>query len=96
MLEYRKMFNQRANISACKYPCTFLETKISSKIIYKDSAEIQASFTFNRFIQVTESYLAYTELELLAEIGGYVGLFLGFSILQLKIVIERLLAYIPE
>ena len=39
---------------------------------------------FQRFIKVSRSRLAYGWLELLAEVGGYVGLFLGVSINQIS------------
>ena len=35
--------------------------------------------------------LLYTELELLAEFGGYVGLFLGFFVFQINQVVETIL-----
>ena len=38
---------------------------------------------FNEFTQVINAHYTYTELELLAEFGGYVGLFLGYSVLNL-------------
>ena len=39
---------------------------------------------FNRFITTTKARYAYRELELLAEFGGYVGLFLGISVFNLR------------
>ena len=38
---------------------------------------------FNQEIKVIESQFLYSELSMVAEIGGYVGLFLGFSIYQI-------------
>ena len=35
-------------------------------------------------IKVTESHWLYTGLSMIAEIGGYVGLFLGVSIIQIN------------
>ena len=49
---------------------------------------------FPKYIRVSRSYYSYTLLELLAEVGGYVGLFLGVSIIQisglLRILITKL------
>ena len=45
-------------------------------------------FLFFFFLQVTRSRILYNELSLVAEVGGYVGLFLGVSILQLGDVLE--------
>ena len=38
--------------------------------------------TFNKKIQETVAYYSYDNLSFVAEIGGYVGLFLGASINQ--------------
>ena len=38
--------------------------------------------TFNKKVQETVSYYSYDDLSFIAEIGGYVGLFLGASIYQ--------------
>ena len=40
------------------------------------------SLTFQKFIKISTSRRSYTFLELIAEVGGYVGLFLGISINQ--------------
>ena len=56
----------------------------------------QVTFNFDKFIKVTHAYLAYTELELLAELGGYVGLFLGYSVFHLSEVIEKIIMYLPK
>ena len=44
-------------------------------------------------IKVTSTHLEYTELELLAELGGYVGLFLGISVFHLADAFEKLLNF---
>ena len=36
---------------------------------------------FNLFTKTVTSKYIYTELELIAEFGGYVGLFLGYSVI---------------
>ena len=41
---------------------------------------------FEQLIKETKSYYAYSGLSLIAEIGGYVGLFLGISINQLTVL----------
>ena len=58
-----------------------------------NSNQIQGStliIKFNKIISVTESYYSYTELELLAEFGGYVGLFLGLSVFDLSRLLEQI------
>ena len=39
---------------------------------------------------VTTSSYAYTELELIAELGGYVGLFLGLSVFDLRHAVNKI------
>ena len=38
---------------------------------------------FNEFIQEIVNYYSYDDLSFIAEIGGYVGLFLGASVFQI-------------
>ena len=42
----------------------------------------------NSKIRVTEQFWSYGLLDFVAETGGFVGLFLGFSILDMRIVLE--------
>ena len=44
---------------------------------------------FQRSVKISRSRVTYGLLELLAEVGGYVGLFLGVSINQLSSVMNR-------
>ena len=44
---------------------------------------------FQRVVKTTTGQYSYGGLELIAEIGGYVGLFLGYSVFQIKFVIEK-------
>ena len=53
--------------------------------------EPKLKFKFNKFIKTTKSRFAYQELELLAEFGGYVGLFLGISVFHLREVFQTLI-----
>ena len=48
---------------------------------------------FQHDIKVSKSYWSYSGLSLLAEVGGYVGLFLGISVQQVSNVLEKLLMY---
>ena len=59
------------------YPATFNVTDNSSLTFY-----------FRKSIPVRESHLAYPLSSLFAEIGGYMGLLLGFSFLDFANVVE--------
>ena len=76
----------------CNYPCTYLDISTREESMM-NSNQIQGStliIKFNKIISVTESYYSYTELELLAEFGGYVGLFLGLSVFDLSRLLEQI------
>ena len=45
----------------------------------------------NQKVLVTEEVFLYTGLSLIAEVGGYVGLFLGVSVNQISVLTEILL-----
>ena len=49
---------------------------------------------FKRNIKVTEAQYLYSGLSLIAEVGGYVGLFLGVSVNQITILVDKLFGYI--
>ena len=49
---------------------------------------------FKQYIKVTKAYYSYTELELIAEFGGYVGLFLGISVLDINWISSKILDHI--
>ena len=42
----------------------------------------------NSKMRITEQFWSYELLAFVAETGGFVGLFLGFSILDIRIVVE--------
>ena len=46
-------------------------------------------FYFRKDIKTTTEYLLYNELSMFGEIGGYVGLLLGISIVQIADVISK-------
>ena len=56
--------------------------------------EVQLNFKFEKYTRVTKARLAYTGLELVAEFGGYVGLFLGISVFNLSQVFDTFLSFI--
>ena len=78
----------------CPYPCRFQKNKLLLQNL--DPTSFLSSnnyliFSFEKYVKTTEFYLDYTELELLAEFGGYVGLFLGISVFDLKDVFNAVL-----
>ena len=54
------------------------------------------SLHFDKYVKVTTSHVAYEGLELLAELGGYVGLFLGFSVFEIHKIVEYVCNILSE
>ena len=78
--EYWK--NARYNTN-CYNSCQAISVSANwmrKKTNQKDS---QVNFYFPNRVKVVKSYYAYSSLSLIAEIGGYFGLFLGVSINQI-------------
>ena len=80
------------NITTCPYPCKFINLKLVPTVDENDPA-IEFNIKFERFIRLTRSYYNYGELEMIAEFGGYVGLFLGFSFLHIGTAFESIVSY---
>lgn len=55
------------------------------------STQSVATFSFKENVKVITAFYLYSDLSLLAEIGGYVGLFLGVSVNQVSGLLEVIL-----
>lgn len=86
---YDMLTQKEYQIKNCLYPCKFIKNAMMPYI--KRSNKNTTRLNFDKFIKVTKAVYSYTELELLAEFGGYVGLFLGFSVFQVSQVVEKIL-----
>ena len=79
------------NESDCANPCSiFSLTTINVEKNERSDDETYLDITFPKNIKVFERSYTYSRLSLLAEIGGYVGLFLGISINQVINLLEYL------
>ena len=92
---FKDMFYKNNVTKECQYPCNFslswmkpIEEREVSKLDSHSTGFID--LRFEKYIKVTKSSSAYTELELLAELGGYVGLFLGISVFDLRLVFSKI------
>ena len=73
--------------------------KMNVKLSYMgktENADNRIIFTLNSKIEVQEEVLAKTSLSLIAEVGGYLGLTLGVSLLDAKKVIMFLTYWIKK
>ena len=75
----------------CLKPCAFFKMIPSKYGLEKnvDSSTV-AWIYFEEIINVTKGYYLYSGLSLIAEIGGYVGLFLGVSVNNIVSLMEYL------
>ena len=89
---YKKARNDKSfALEKCPVPCGYQSIELKKlKIgdVKEFNAMLQSAFEnkltlkYSKFIKVFSSSVSYTFLELVAEVGGYVGLFLGVSIIQ--------------
>ena len=89
---YRSLFYKRNTIEDCPYPCTFMKISFRSKTLNAPGLTLN----FNKFIQTTRATHFYGELEMLAEFGGYMGLFLGISVYHLRTTFDKVLGIIMK
>ena len=71
--------------SGCNKPCSYVTLRANTvwerENRYKTISKLLIYFKEN--VKITKAYHVYSGLSLIAEIGGYVGLFLGVSINQI-------------
>ena len=90
----------KSKLNNCYSSCSFVLTKQTiTKDILQKMAKVDGQFrkigrlmiSFKQIIKVTDAYYLYSGLSLIAEIGGYVGLFLGVSVNQVSSLMNTLL-----
>lgn len=74
---------QASNLS-CLYPCRYLSNFIVTYDEEENEWDRQVKFNFKQFGQIYTTKCTYTALDLYAALGGYVGLFLGISLFNIK------------
>ena len=82
----------------CPYPCKFTRNYFRDRRKLSPGHENSASLflKFNKFIKISQARYSYGGLELLAEFGGYVGLFLGISVFHLSQAFEKIVQVISH
>ena len=58
----------------------------------KDYSYSMADIEFQPWIETAQERALYTSLSLFAEVGGYVGIFVGYSLLNLAEIIYNILS----
>ena len=98
---YRETYESVDHKWICHHPCNFISTSAtvnSGKIggFINGKRSTIASIQFRENIKVIEAYYLYSCLSMIAEIGGYVGMFLGISIIQITFVLDKLLSWMDD
>ena len=80
----------------CPYPCKFTRNYFRDRRKLSPDHKNPSSLflKFNKFIKISKARYSYGGLELLAEFGGYVGLFLGVSVFHLSQAFEKIVQVI--
>ena len=90
--EFFKLF-KKVKMAFCPTPCKtmniFYGIPVESQNDVEDEAYIK--LYFKQQISSRKSTLSYDTDSVIADIGGYLGLLLGFSILDITMIIEKLL-----
>lgn len=76
---------------SCMYPCQHLSSLTINRVKEMGGSAGVLWLGFRKYIQVHESKLIYTALDLFAAVGGYVGLFMGISLLHFRDVLVKFL-----
>ena len=89
--------NQTLVESLCPRSCQYQNINLAryneDTYVYSffgDDSSKTLEVTFQKYVKLSVARPAYTFLELIAEVGGYVGLFLGVSINQLFNLLSNL------
>ena len=73
----------------CDQPCT--EMDIQTSLVSKSEIpEPRLIFIFGKTVPVTREVVAHTSFSLVAELGGYLGLTLGLSLMHLELPIKMI------
>ncbi len=86
-LYFRFMRKEFANMSRCAYPCQQIYARILGKNYVNDTKVV--TLRFDKMIKSTQARRPYGFLEMIAEFGGYVGMFLGFSFLDIGHILTK-------
>ena len=79
-----EIYKQENVNSSCLYPCHYLSNFDISTISWESHTNREFGIFFKRFVQMNASKCTFSGLDLFAAVGGYIGLFLGVSIFNLR------------
>ena len=83
----------------CKKPCASMGIYFGAPIWAPNGYDEDKAYVklyFKTDINVRRSQLAYTSISLFGELGGYVGLLLGISLMDITNLMERIMLYLKR
>ena len=89
-----RAFQRKYNGTKCPKPCNYLKLKVmqTDQTVQNETEIAVTRLLFEDRVKTIKSYYLYSFLSLIAEIGGYVGLFLGVSVYQLTTVFDTIIS----
>ena len=91
-----------ANEMYCPTPCGTMDIWFGIPVIDElrdipeDSTAAKLRMYFKKMVRVRKSYIVYTIVSLFAEIGGYMGLLLGFSFMDFTRIVYKIVDLIQS
>ena len=84
--EAMKIYKKEHKNPSCLIPCKFLNrfAKFTNILMERKDNTRLLVVSFKKYISKSKAFLTYSGLDLFAAVGGYVGLCLGFSILDIR------------
>ena len=96
---YRYYKGSKAMESYCEKPCAIMKVEFGYPIIANNTENPGTAYVklyFKTHIHVRHSHLDYPELSLFGELGGYVGLLLGVSFMDLTLIFSKSLTLLQQ
>ena len=97
---FTDFYNRAARLGKmCAKPCATMGVYFGFPIIGNNTEHPEVAYVklyFKTQINVHHSFLDYTALSMFGEVGGYIGLLLGFSFLDLTFLTQKIMLYISE
>ena len=83
---------------SCPQSCKQIILSFARYAVYDnpDTKNIWVEITFEKYVKVSQTKEAYSFLSLIAEVGGYVGLFLGISVNQISLIFKSLITWLAK
>ena len=91
LLHNYKLFKSQSEVLDCALPCSTMNVALGiPKYDKYPEDKVRAKVYFKRSVTEKRNIVPYDWVSLMAEIGGYVGLLLGWSLMDLRTIFRAL------